>query len=392
MKQHIIALMLGLAAISCGTQPAKEVKTSIPIVDQVLATPGEVSKYKSQVLSQWKDSIRTATRAEYEAKALEMDDFTMPIWWAVYGEKPADGRSLYISLHGGGNAAPEVNDQQWENQKKLYTPAEGVYLAPRAIVNTWDLHFVPQADLFYERIIEMMVAFEDVNPNKVYLLGYSAGGDGVWRLAPRMADHWAAASMMAGHPGDVSLEGLRNTPFMIWCGAEDSAYDRNKECEKRIREMDALQAADPAGYIHEGHIVPGKGHWMDRVDAAAIEWMSHYTRNPYPTKVVWVQGDVMKESFYWLGVPLAEAAKGTKLAASLDRDTNTVDIEWCDYTQLTVYLNDEMLDLSKPVRILFGGHELFNGLVERNANNIRRNLLAREDPAYAFPAQVTVSL
>jgi poly(3-hydroxybutyrate) depolymerase len=391
MKRHIITLVLGLAAISCATR-TQEVVTTIPIVDQVLTTPGEVSKYKSQLFKQWKDSIRTATQAEYDAQALDMDDYTMKLWWKVYGEKPAGGRSLYISLHGGGKAEPEVNDQQWENQKKLYEPAEGVYLAPRAIVNTWDLHFVPQADVFYERIIEMMVAFEDVNPNKVYLLGYSAGGDAVWRLAPRMADHWAAASMMAGHPGDVVLEGLRNTPFMIWCGANDDAYDRNKECEKRIQEMDALQASDPAGYVHEGHIVPDKGHWMDREDAAAIEWMSKYTRNPYPKKVVWVQGDVMKESFYWLGIPLTEAAKGSKVVATVDRDTNTVDVEWCDYTRLTVYMNDDILDLDKPVHILFGGRELFSGMVERNANNIRRNLLAREDPAYAFPAQVTVTL
>ena len=34
----------------------------------------------------------------------------------------------------------------------------------------------------------------------------------------------------------------------------------------------------------------------------------------------------------------------------------------------------------------------YTDMLERNANNIRRNLLAREDPAYAFPAQVTVSL
>ena len=40
------------------------------------------------------------------------------------------------------------------------------------------------------------IVFEDVDPNRVYLLGYSAGGDGVYQLAPRMADRFAAASMM----------------------------------------------------------------------------------------------------------------------------------------------------------------------------------------------------
>ena len=59
------------------------------------------------------------------------------------------------------------------------------------------------ADEFYHKIVLMAVAQLGVNPDKVYILGYSAGGDGVWRMGPRMADNWAAASMMAGHPGDV---------------------------------------------------------------------------------------------------------------------------------------------------------------------------------------------
>jgi poly(3-hydroxybutyrate) depolymerase len=50
-----------------------------------------------------------------------------------------------------------------------------------------------------------MSLFRGVNPDKVYLLGYPAGGDGVWQLAPRMADRFAAAAMMAGHPNGASL-------------------------------------------------------------------------------------------------------------------------------------------------------------------------------------------
>ena len=392
MKHTLITLMAGMVAIACSGSPKTEEKLAIPIVDKVLTTQAEVDHYQAQLLVQWKDSLRTALQAEYDAKLLQIDGNEMKIWWEVYGEKPADGRSLYISLHGGGGAPASLNDQQWENQKRLYKPAEGVYLAPRAITNTWDLHFVPQADLFYERIIEMMTVFEDVNPDKVYIMGYSAGGDGVWRLGPRMADHWAAASMMAGHPGDVRLEGLRNTPFMIWCGALDDAYNRNAECEKRIKEMDALQKADPEGYIHEGHIVAGKGHWMDREDAAAVPWMARFTRNPYPDRVVWVQGDVMKESFYWLGVPLVEASKGSMLIAHLDREENAVVIDHCDYSGLTIYLNDNILNLDRTVKVLFADRELFNGKVERNAATMRANLLSREDPSYAFPAQITVTL
>ena len=198
---------------------------------------------------QWRDSVHTALSYAYQDEVLKIGQYKMPIWWKVYGNKPADGRSLYISLHGGGGAPAATNNQQWENQKRLYEPAEGVYLCPRAITDTWDLHFRPESDGFYEQIIQMAVVFLDVNPNKVYIMGYSAGGDGVWRIAPRMADHWAAASMMAGHPGDVSLLPLRNLPFMIWCGALDDAYNRNKECEARIKEMDETSFLEnPTGW------------------------------------------------------------------------------------------------------------------------------------------------
>ena len=73
-------------------------------------------------------------------------------------------------------------NSQWENQKKLYQPKDAVYLCPRAIQDTWDLHFVNEADAFYDAIIRYAVSALDVNPDKVYIMGYSAGGDGGWRL------------------------------------------------------------------------------------------------------------------------------------------------------------------------------------------------------------------
>ena len=340
--------------------------------------------------AQWRDSVKTALKSAYESKVIQIGSYSMPIWWAVYGEEPADGRSLYISLHGGGGAPAEVNNQQWDNQKRLYKPAEGVYLCPRAITDTWDLHFRPESDAFYEAIIRMAVVYLDVNPDKVYLMGYSAGGDGVWREAPRMADHWAAASMMAGHPGDVSLLSLRNLPFMIWCGGEDSAYNRNEECAKRIAEMDALQEADPEGYIHEGHIVEGKPHWMDGVDAAAVPWMAKYTRNPYPKKVVWCQGDEMKEYFYWLGIPLPEAKKGSILRAELKG--NTVEIGDSDYSSVRIYLNEKMVDLGKPVVVRQGDKTLFEGVLEPSEDLRRSTLFTRNDLSYSFPCCIEVKL
>ena len=69
----------------------------------------------------------------------------------------------------------------------LYQPAEGIYLVPRAATNTWDLWHQAHIDQFFDRLITDMIVLENVNPDQVFIMGYSAGGDGVYQLAPRMA-------------------------------------------------------------------------------------------------------------------------------------------------------------------------------------------------------------
>lgn len=112
----------------------------------------------------------------WNEKSIKQDTLEMKFSYRILGEKPEDGRSLYISLHGGGNTSPAANDQQWKNQINLYTPKEGVYLAPRAPTNTWNLWHEDHIDDMFAKLIKAAVKNEGVNPNKVYLLGYSAGG------------------------------------------------------------------------------------------------------------------------------------------------------------------------------------------------------------------------
>ncbi len=357
--------------------------------ERAMAKP-EVALVGERLKKDWVKLTKARLGLYCRQRTLTHNGVTMPLWWVTYGEKPADGYSLFISLHGGGGTTQETNNQQWENQKYLYRPQQAVYVAPRAPWNLWDMWCHEGIDPLYEQLIQMCVAFEGVNPDKVYLIGYSAGGDGVWRMAPRMADSWAAASMMAGHPGDVSLLNLRNTPFMIWCGEHDAAYNRNTLAAQRGLQMDSLQQHDPLGYVHQTHIIKGMGHWMNRVDSAAVPWMTKFRRNPYPKKIVWQQAEVVKPYFYWLGVPPAELAPGKMLRAYIQG--NCVHITQCDYTTLTLYLNDELVDLDKFVTVKYGKRVLFKGRLKRKESTMRQTLFERNDWSYMFPTSVTVTM
>lgn len=340
--------------------------------------------------SLWTEATALRLRDEWKRLKLVNDTLSLACACRDFGRMPADGRSMYISLHGGGGVPKEVNDEQWTNQIYLYKPTQALYVAPRAPWNTWDLWHRPGLDELFEKLIQAAVIFEGVNPNKVYLMGYSAGGDGVWRMAPRMADKWAAASMMAGHPGNAQQVNLRNLPFMIWMGEHDSAYNRNTLAGEKGEVLDSLKMSDPKGYIHCTNIVEGKGHWMDLADSESLGWMAQYRRNPYPTKVVWRQEEVVREHFYWLSAPADELAHGKSVVARIVG--NTIFIDHCDYSHITIHLNDKMLNLDKKVTVIYNGKNVFNKKVKRTIANLYNTMNTRGDYSYVFPVSIEVKM
>ncbi|WP_294323977.1 hypothetical protein [uncultured Sphingomonas sp.] len=319
------------------------------------------------------------------AKAITLGDKTLRWESRQFGDAPFGKRSLWISMHGGGNAAPAVNDQQWRNQIGLYQPSEGIYLAPRAPTDTWNLWHEAHIDPLFQRLIDAQVAINGVDPNRVYLLGYSAGGDGVWQLAPRMADRFAAAAMMAGHPNEASVAGLRNLPFAIFMGGADAAYDRNRIAAEKGAELEKLHAADPGGYVSMTRIYPGLPHWMNRKDAEGLPWMAQFTRNPWPRRIVWVQDDVTHDRFYWLQLPDAAQPKaGDRIDARVEGQAITID--GAVPAGLTLRLSDRLVDLDRPVRVTVNGRMAFAGKVPRTAAAIVRSLEERAGPASAATA------
>lgn len=334
--------------------------------------------------------VRETRAAEMEAGRLTLGELVMPFSVKVFGEKPAGGRSMVFSMHGGGGAPKEVNDRQWENQKRLYILEEGVYVVPRAPTDTWNLWHQDHIDPLFDRLIENLVVFEDVDPDRVYLMGYSAGGDGVYQLAPRMADRFAAAAMMAGHPNETSPLGLRNLAFTIHMGGKDGAYNRNQTAATWEKMLADLRTKDPEGYPHLVTIHADKGHWMDREDAVAIPWMMQYRRDPFPKRVVWKQDDVIHDRFYWLEVDDDQRKGGSEIVAT--RDGQTIDVVSEQVEKVTVLLNDEMVDLDQPVTITSAGRPVASQAVHRTIGTLARTLAERGDPKSMYSGAAAVSV
>ncbi len=328
---------------------------------------------------------RADRQREIASGIIEVDGARLPIWFKTFGQPPTGGHSLFISMHGGGGAPSEVNDQQWKNQQRLYEPSEGIYVAPRAPSDTWDLWHRAPVDQLLSRLIESMVIAHGVNADRVYLMGYSAGGDGVFQLAPRMADRFAAAAMMAGHPNETRPDGLRNLPFTLHMGAQDAAFKRNAVAADWANMLRSLAAADPGGYPHLVEIHEGKGHWMDREDATALAWMSQFNRTVLPKRIVWLQDDVLHQRSYWLAVD--SPRERTRIVAVCDDQQIQIEEAPPD-SPIRVRLDDRLLDLDRPVRIIRNGREILNAPVPRTIGTIAKMLGERSDPAAALTAEV----
>ena len=348
----------------------------------------QAKKQKEKLFDDHRSYILDSRKKEMHEQHIIIEDMEIKFDLKFFGNKPKTGWDLYFSLHGGGGVADSVNESLWHRHKTLYELKEGILLTPRSPSNTWDMWHQKQVDVLLNRLIQNMITFYDVNPNRIFIMGYSAGGDGVYQLAPRMADRFAAAAMMAGHPNETSPLGLRNIGFTIHMGENDSAYDRNRVALKWKNQLQQLKDGDPNGYPHLVIIHENKGHWMGGLDTSGISWMSNFTRNPFPRKVVWKQDDVTHNRFYWLRV--TDPSKDDLIVASIN--DQVIEIEETNVSEVIITLNDHLVDMDENVMVKYLGNEVFNGTVSRNYNTMARSMEEYGDPESIYFGEISISL
>ena len=136
---------------------------------------------------------------------------------------------LYIYLHGGGDGFDNTdNFDKARVYKYIYTydiePA--IVVSLRAINDSSNIHFSPDSFSLLDKIIIYFSCKFNVNLNRVYILGSSAGGDGVYNLSVRMPDLFAATHMISGHSNNISLKNLKNLPIYLTMGVLDNHHNR----------------------------------------------------------------------------------------------------------------------------------------------------------------------
>jgi hypothetical protein len=304
------------------------------------------------------------------------------------GKKPARGWPLFIAMHGGGGAPQALNDSQWKIMQKYYRDQAAVegylYLALRAPNNTWNGFYDDYVPPLIIRLIGQFLLFGEVDPDKVFLMGYSHGGYGAFFIGPKIPGRFAAVHSSAAAPTDgaISPKTLRNTRFTYMIGENDNAYGRRQRCEAFDKAVQKLKAQSKGDYPVEMEFKKGYGHG-GLPDRDKIKEMYPFTRNPAPRHLTWELTDTVVRHFYWLSVP--DPGRGQSLDAVI-RD-NKVEVMTRNVKQFDVYLDGRLIAYGKPLHVTVDGKEKVLNVRPR-LRTLCRSLLERGDPGLAFTCRV----
>ncbi len=372
--RELSLMMLRAIGEACDWSTAVERAKAIGLIDEGFAADDKLTGDELEKILRRLGEDRESTAVAVEAekirdeesknperikemgdKAITVGDATMKYTLNVRGVEPDGGYPVYIALHGGGGSdTPDLNDSQWKAMQSYYlgSVAEGIYIAPRGVRDTWDTHFNPESYECYKRLLENLAIFYNINPDRIYLTGYSAGGDGVYQISARMADFFAAANMSAGHPNGVDLTNVKNMPLYLQCGENDDAYDRNLETVKysKLENVEAafIHKGKPHNFVDNGVnkqlMTDGKYY-----DTNAVRLLQKHTRNPYPDEIEWNLSLKKSDRFYYV------QSKSTEGTVTVKHDGNKFTVTGeCD----AIFVNSLMIDTAKPIAVEYNGKEM----------------------------------
>ncbi|HVS18402.1 MAG TPA: hypothetical protein VMT18_07375, partial [Planctomycetota bacterium] len=186
----------------------------------------------------------------------------------------------------------------------------------------------------------LMTAYADVlqtvtiDPDRVYAAGRGRGVEAVMALGATFPQNFAGVIGQMGSPGTVVWQNLSNLPVLLQGGGADATT--------------YAESVKGAGYDNVTLEADVK-------DDGLLAWIQDHPRVPNPTKVVLHPGAPIPTRAYWLGVPPTAVEEGTYVQAEVDRAANTITVQGQGVRSVTLYFNDILVDMDKPIQVVLNG-------------------------------------
>jgi len=444
LRPLLLGVLLACLALPSGLAHAKtklDSKTKKKVQD--LATRWFKARPKTKFV-RWDRKVRAALLKEAEAlgpipegsaslyrellwKAVKKygpkgkGEIETPYGEATWIQKGGGGKKsgLILGLHGGGvDAGNASGATSWSLPKHMGMYPQGI----RLIHDTWNsIH----GERFLLTLIEIAKAQYEIDPDRVYSMGFSMGGTGSMFMAGRHPDLLAGAipahgviphdkvrvftALEAGNMEHGLIPNLRNVAVYFYTGSVD------KNCPPGtflhgFEIIEALRKEDRGGYedirftCHDGiaHAQP------PGEPGAAYKFIREQRRQPFPSRIAWEYnedpwpqpdpGDDGKSTrrpkrwMYWLYCQTPVDRMIVTCARSDTEKEHVIDLEATLVfpEDFTIYLNDRMYDVAKEVVVRVDGKEVYRGRPQPTFATVLESLDARLDRTLVFDRKIKV--
>jgi len=203
-----------------------------------------------------------------------------------------------------------------------------------------------------------------VDFDRVFLAGWGAGVAAATQIASESPDLFAG---VIGRSGDVAdgmpADNFANLSTLFISGGKgaDEFAEKVKQAEYGTCTLKA-----------EGS------------ESDVLAWVTETTRVSNPERVVFVSSNQYANKAYWIDMPAAEGER--RIDASIDRESNTITISGEGTESVTLLLNDLLVDLDKPVKVVCNGIEHLDEIPRNMKTTLELMWKARSDPGKLYVA------
>lgn len=205
-----------------------------------------------------------------------------------------------------------------------------------------------------------------VDFDRIFIAGRGKGVEVAMQIAARFPDRFAGVVGRSGDCGVVQAENFSNLPtFFAGAGAQASAF---------------AEACKAAGFENVTILPEGK-------EEQVLAWVRDHARRANPEEVRLVPGSPFPHRAYWLQVPRFDNSDGrASIRAKVDRASNTITVESKGISEVILFLNDQLVDLDRPLKVVCNGVEN-EDLVQRSFYDFLEFIrTGRSDPGKLYTA------
>ena len=304
---------------------------------------------------------------------------------------------VVLALHGvGGSGYGQV--MTW--LKSSAHNDEFIFIAPTYGSGLW---WNEEAERLVLSVLDKVKQDYHIDTNRIYLTGFSSGGHGVWYFALRYSSLFAAINPIAAEcPLPSLLVNLEHVPVYIIHGTRDTVIPVEAA-------RDASSRLEKLNYKVVYKELPDQNHQFPVNEIAKVlDWFRMHKRSLYPKRMKFFTESTKYPFSYWTEITEFSELVGqvfkvhrdvsgrlvrpegfsetATIEAEIKEENNEVYLTTHGVKALRLYLEEELIDMERPLRVYINGKAVYFEKVKRSVRTILDTVKRRNDREALFSA------